>query len=239
MAFEELTIGVILVAALLDSINPCVFGVLIFLIAFMFAVFKTPNRMLLGGILYTAVVYLTYFLIGIGFIKFTVGLGISVAVYWTAAGVAILAGFLEVKDYFWYGKGFTLQLLPGSVERLKFFTKKIAAYNKKHPRSTYFLAAILGVFVTLVELPCTGAPYLAILALIAQGFQAQAVPLLLLYNLIFVLPLFVIIGLAYFGKSSTILERWRMKHRGTMRLVIGLFLIALGTWLIFSIGTFT
>ena len=60
---EGLTLPIIIGAALLDSINPCVFGVLIFLIAFMTKVFKSPTRMLLGGLFYTAVVYISYFLI--------------------------------------------------------------------------------------------------------------------------------------------------------------------------------
>ena len=69
---EGITLPIIIGAALVDSINPCVFGVLIFLIAFMTRVFKSPKNMLLGGMIYTFVVYITYLLIGIGFLKFTV-----------------------------------------------------------------------------------------------------------------------------------------------------------------------
>jgi ABC-type sugar transport system permease subunit len=94
---EGLTMGILVAAALLDSINPCVFGVLIFLCAFMFKVFKSPNKMLLGGLLYTSVVYLTYFLIGLGFLKFTVSFGFSTAVYWVAAIIAIGAGLLDSR----------------------------------------------------------------------------------------------------------------------------------------------
>ena len=121
---EGLTIGIIVGAALLDSINPCVFGVLIFLCAFMIRVFKSPGRMLVGGLIYTAVVYISYFLIGLGFLKFTVSFGFSVAVYWVAAIIAIAAGLLEIKDYFWYGKGFSLQMIPGAAKGIKIFTEK-------------------------------------------------------------------------------------------------------------------
>ena len=48
---EGLTLPLLITAALADSINPCVFGVLIFLIAFMLKVFKTPTRMVIGGLL--------------------------------------------------------------------------------------------------------------------------------------------------------------------------------------------
>lgn len=231
----ELTLPLVIVAALADSVNPCVIGVLIFLVAFMTKVFKSPHRMLLGGILYTFIVYVTYLLLGLGILAFTVSYGFSVGFYWVAAILAIGAGILEIKDYFWYGRWLTLQMIPGSAERIQKYTKLIVRAQKRHIAYSYVVAATLGVFVVLVELPCTGAPYLAILALIGQGAYAQAIPLLLLYNLIFVLPLLVIIGIAYFGTSSMILENWRKKHRGLMRLLIGIFLIALGIYMIFTI----
>jgi cytochrome c biogenesis protein CcdA len=232
---EGLTLPILVGAALLDSINPCVFGVLIFLCAFMLKVFKSPAKMLLGGLLYTFVVYITYFVIGLGFLKFTVSFGFSVAVYWVAAVIAIGAGLLEIKDFFWYGKGISLKMIPGAAKRIKYFTNKIAKMHKKDGMKSYIAAALLGVFVVLVELPCTGAPYLAVLAIIGAGNYAQGIPLLLLYNFIFVLPLFVIIGIAYFGKSSKVLENWRQKHKGAMRLAVGLFLLALGGYMLYTV----
>lgn len=232
---EGLTLPVLIGAALLDSINPCVFGVLIFLIAFMTKVFKSPNKMLIGGAIYTFVVYVTYFLIGLGFLKFTVSFGLSQGVYWIAAVIAIFAGLLEVKDFFWYGRGISLKIIPGAEKRIKLYTEKIKKMHMKDGYLSYLAAGLLGVFVVLVELPCTGAPYLAILAILGKGNYAQGIPLLLLYNLIFILPLFVIIGVAYFGKSSQKLEAWRKKHRGLMRLAVGLFLLALGGLMIYTI----
>jgi len=230
-----ITLPILFGAAVLDSINPCVFGVLIFLIAFMTKMFKSPKKMLVGGLIYVVVVYLTYLLIGLGFLKFTISFGFSVAVYWIAVAIAIVAGLLEIKDYFWYGKGFSLQILPGGAKRIKLYTSKLKKLNKKSSMWTYLSAIPLGIFVTLVELPCTGAPYLAVLAIIGAGNYAQGLPLLLIYNLIFILPLFVIIGLAYFGKTSKSLEKWRKNHRGLMRLSMGLFLVALGTYMIYTI----
>ena len=61
---EQLTMGILITAALLDSINPCVFGVLIFLLAYMTTVFKTKLKMLLAGLIYTVTAYVTYLLIG-------------------------------------------------------------------------------------------------------------------------------------------------------------------------------
>lgn len=231
---EQLTLGIIMGAALADSINPCVLGVLIFLCAFMARVFKTRRSLLVGGLLYTAVVYATYLALGFGILQVTVSVGIASAFYWAAAIIAIAAGIFEIKDFFWYGRGFTLQMLPGAGNRLKKYTKKIEVAYERHPRLSYLFIGLLGVFVVLVELPCTGAPYFAVLALLAKGSYAVAVPYLLLYNFIFILPLIVVITLAYFGRSSR-MEEWRSHHKGTMRLGIGLFLIALGVYMIYSV----
>jgi len=79
MLGDNLTLGIIISAAAADSINPCVFGVLIFLIAFMLKIFKSPGRMLLGGFLYTAVVYGTYLLLGFGILKLALNTGLPLA----------------------------------------------------------------------------------------------------------------------------------------------------------------
>ena len=236
MAGQELNLGIIVVAALVDSINPCVIGVLIFLIAFMTRLFKSTRMMVIGGLFYTLVVYITYLVLGLGILKDTVGIGIASTFYWIAALIAIVAGLLEIKDYFWYGRGFTLQMFPGGAKRLEYYTGKIEKMEQRHPALLFLMLGLLGIFVVLVELPCTGAPYLAILGLLAKGEYAAALPLLLVYNLVFVLPLLVIIALSYAGVSSERFESWRKEHRGLMRLGIGIFLLALGFYMIYSLN---
>ncbi|MBI3020262.1 MAG: hypothetical protein HYY60_02980 [Parcubacteria group bacterium] len=227
----DLTIWIIIGAALVDSINPCVLGALIFLIAFMARVFKNRAKMLLCGLLYTAVVYATYLLLGFGILKVALGAGIAGFFYLAVALIAIIAGLLEIKDFFWYGKGFSLTMIPGGAERLKYYTAKLAALER-HPILLVAATAFLGVFVVLIELPCTGAPYFAILGLLAAGNYASAVPLLLLYNLVFIIPLLFVLAVSYFGVTSTALERWRLRERGLMRLGIGIFLVALGVYML-------
>ena len=229
---EQLTLGIVIAAALADSINPCVFGVLIFLLAYMVTVFKNKLKMLLAGLIYTTVVYVTYLLIGIGIFAFTQSTGVVKPFYWVAGSIAIIAGLLEVKDYFWYGRGFSLQMIPGGAEKIKKLSKIMKELETEHPFLSLGVAALLGFVVVLFEFPCTGAPYLAILALLSAGDYSSGIPMLLLYNLIFILPLFVIIALVYLGHTSHKLEKWRKEHRGLMRLGVGLFLLAFGAYLI-------
>lgn len=212
-------------------------GVLIFLLLFLSRVFKSRMQILVGGLFYSLVVYLTYLALGFGILKVAVSSGIASIFYLVAAVIAIIAGLLEIKDYFWYGKGPSLQMIPGSGDRLKRYTKKIESIYLSHPRLSLFFVALLGVFVVLVELPCTGAPYFAVLALLAKGAYAEAVPYLLLYNFIFIVPLFIVTALAYFGRGER-MESWRMEHRGVMRLIIGLFLTGLGIYMVYAVYPF-
>ena len=232
---EQLTLGIIVAAALVDSINPCVFGVLIFLLAYMTKVFKNTARMLVAGFIYITFVYITYFLLGVGIFTLAYTASFSKPFYWFAASIAVLAGLFEIKDYFWYGKGFSLQMIPGAAERIKKYSNAMKRIETVHPLLSLAVAAFLGIFVVFVELPCTGAPYLAILGMLSKGNYASGIPLLLLYNLIFILPLFVIVGLVYFGHTSKTLEKWRKENRGVMRLAIGLFLLALGAYMIWAV----
>ena len=237
---EQLTLGIIIAAALADSINPCVFGVLIFLLAYMTRVFKNTARMLLAGLIYITFVYITYFLMGIGIFTLAYTAGFAKPFYWFAASVAIIAGLFEVKDYFWYGKGFSLQMIPGAAERIKKYSIAMERMETKHPALSLAVAAFLGIFVVFVELPCTGAPYLAVLSYMSQsGFSYfAALPLLLLYNLVFIAPLLFIIYLAYSGVGLKKLEKWRKENRGLMRLVVGLFLAGLGVWIISTVASY-
>lgn len=219
-------IPILIGAAIIDSINPCAFGVLIFLLAYLTKTVAKKSKILLHGLSYIFAVFLTYLLAGLLLMPLIGSLGrASVITYGVIGFIVIIFGLLEVKDFFWYGKGPSLALLPGASERIKMYVNKITA--------SVFSAFFLGVFVALVELPCTGAVYLAILSLMAlSGTNALTVSWLVIYNLIFVLPLVVILFAFYQGANGVLIEEWRKKYRHLMRLAIGLLLLAMGGWML-------
>ena len=92
---------------------------------------------------------------------------------------------------------------------------------------------VLGMFVAAVELPCTGGPYLAITTLLARiGMSWDIFWLLVFYNVIFVLPLIIILLLVYFGVKTDKIKKWKQSQKKWMRLAIGIVLLALGLLLI-------
>lgn len=224
------TIVTVVTTAAIDSINPCAIGVLILMISVMLVGKQSTKRMLLLGSLYVSSVLAVYLLAGLGLMYYFSTLPLALAEY-ISIGVGvliILAGIFEIKDYFWYGRWFSLTI-PAA------FAKKIHNYTSK---TTVFGVVFLGAFVSAVELPCTGAPYLAIITLLSQNFDFTAFLLLILYNIIFVLPLIIILLLVASGMKLHEIKRWKQANRPIMRLLIGLLLVALG-WLLMLIANGT
>ncbi|OGI95701.1 hypothetical protein A2917_00040 [Candidatus Nomurabacteria bacterium RIFCSPLOWO2_01_FULL_42_17] len=226
MEITNLTIPILVGAAIIDSINPCAFGVLIFLLAYLFKAFHSRRSVLLHGLTYIGGVFITYLIAGLVLLPIISQLGrVSTGAYIGIGVILIIFGLLEIKDFFFYGKGFSLGILPSVGKRIEMLVRKITG-----KLSTSFF---LGVFVALVELPCTGAVYLGILALVSlAGLTANNFILLVIYNLLFVLPLVVILLFIHRVGQTEKFEMWREKYRGYMRLAIGLLLVSLGVWMI-------
>ncbi len=219
-------LGTVVVSALVDSINPCAIGVLILLISIMVA-FKTKRDMIFYGFVYIFSVFLTYLLAGFGLLYFlnSVPLYVSEYISMFVGSLIVVAGLIEIKDFFWYGEGITLAIPLKRAKQIHEMTKKITLPG----------IIFLGVFVAGVELPCSGAPYLAILLLLSQNFNIQAFFMLVLYNIIFVLPLIIILLMVYHGFKIQHIKRWKQNYRTYMRLATGVVLILLG-WLLILIA---
>lgn len=227
----EVTLPIIIGGALLDSINPCVIGVMILLLTVLLRT-KKKSTILKHGAFYILGVYFTYLIGGITLLSFFQIEAIRVVstyLYGIIGIIILIAGFLEVKDYFWYGRWFSLSIFPRFVKSIEDAVV--------HTKASYLASFSFGVFVTLVELPCTGAPYLAVLALLTFLPFIIGISYLLLYNLIFILPLLLIIFLAYKGTSLKVIEKWRRKRRPLMRLLIGLFLIGLSLFIFWIVAS--
>jgi cytochrome c biogenesis protein CcdA len=223
---SDLSLPIIIGAGIIDSINPCAIGVLVFLLAYLMEQTQKPIKLLIHGLVYVLAVFLTYLAAGLILLPIIDKLGqVSTTFYVVLGAIVTFAGLLEIKDFFWYGKGPSLAILPGAAERIKMYTQKIS-----HSLVSTFG---LGVFVALVELPCTGAVYLAILSLMTlAGLSVSNFTLLIIYNIIFVAPLVVILFAMYFGVSADKFESWLKEHRGLMLLFIGLVLVEMGMWMI-------
>lgn len=231
VTIELPTLTTIVATALIDSINPCAIGVLVLLMSTLL-VAKKKDRMMKIGLMYIAAVFLTYFSFGLGLTAFMANIPLWVAEYISifVGIIVVLAGIIEIKDFFWYGKGYQLGIPPRISKHLPDLAKN----------TSFFGVFILGAFVAAVELPCTGAPYLAIITILSQYFDWYAVLLLILYNIIFVSPLIIILFIVAAGawKIDNV-KSWKNANRRYMRLALGILMVLL-SWLLVLIsnGTF-
>jgi cytochrome c biogenesis protein CcdA len=225
------TLGLVIGSAAIDSINPCAIGVLILMVSVVLGQGQSTKRLITVGSAYIFAIFATYLVAGLGLVYFFATVPIVIAEYLSIAvgSLVIFAGVLEIKDYFWYGKGFSLQI-----------PTKYA--NKIHEWSTSNRSIIgvmlLGAFVAAVELPCTGAPYLAIITILRIDFNLVAFGLMVLYNLIFVSPLIVILIMVAGGTKISEVSKWKEESKGNMRLFMGLLLAGLG-WILILIANGT
>lgn len=222
------TLGLVIGSAAIDSINPCAIGVLILMVSVILGQGKSTKQLLITGGAYIFAIFMTYLIAGLGLVYFFSAIPIVIAEYLSLAvgSLVILAGILEIKDYFWYGKGFSLQI-PTK------FAAKIHEWSTE--KNSIIGVMLLGAFVAGVELPCTGAPYLAIITILRIDFTIWAFLLMVLYNLIFVLPLIIILIMVAGGTKISVVSKWKEESKGTMRLFMGLLLAALG-WILILIA---
>jgi len=214
----DLTVPSILIAAAIDSINPCAFAVLIFLLAYLTSLGER-RRIAAVGCTYITTVFVVYFVAGLGLLTVVQQSGLTGIVFTFAAVIAILAGLINIAEVLLKREIFTLAIpvsQKGAIER----------YIR---RASIPSAIALGALVSMVELPCTGGVYLAILGLLGDRMTViEGIPYLLLYNLIFVLPLILILIIMYWGGTPERLEAFRTGSRRWVRILMGIVMVALG-----------
>jgi len=223
--FTTLTVPLVVFCALIDSVNPCAFSVLIILLLSIIAL-QTRRQVLIVGATYITAVFCFYILSGIGIFSFVHLSGISGLISTIAAVLAIILGLINIVDTAWKKEGFVLAI-PESKKPV------IDRYIKT---ATLPAAFVLGVLVGIFELPCTGGIYLAILSLMSDTLTlSQGIPYLILFNFIFVLPLIVILLVVVLGLPPERVNSWRLENRRMLRFAIGLAMVVVGIIIIFGL----
>ncbi|MFA5174523.1 MAG: GAP family protein [Candidatus Pacearchaeota archaeon] len=213
--------------ALVDAINPCALAVMV--IVLMSLLMENPEKrkqVLLGGFAFTLAVFLLYFLYGLLMIKIFSSAIPSTGKYslyiFKGFGLfAIILGILNLKDSMFYKPGGFATEMPLRLRpRMKLLIKKV---------TSPWGAFVIGIFVTLFLLPCTIGPYIIASGQLSQLTILETIPWLLIYNLIFILPM-IGVTLAIYLSFTTVdkVSGWKEKNIKYLHLVEGLILVILG-----------
>lgn len=219
---QTLTLPLVITAGLIDGFNPCAFAVLLLFITFTMGMlqFQTNYRygLMKVGLIYISGIFVTYVLIGIGFLSAISFFSTTHAVGKAAGFISIILGLIVMKDYFIPGS--PLLAIPGSMH---------TSINNWIKRTTVPGVFGAGVLVGLCTVPCSGGIYLAVIGLLSlQSTLAQGILYLLLYNLMLIIPLVAVLLASSNRNVVDKMVAWQSGNKADIRLLMGSFMVAMG-----------
>ncbi len=213
--------------ALADSVNPCAIAVLtMVLVAILIKHPENKRKVLWAGIGFISAVYIGYLFYGAVIIEFFNAFAELIRnntklIYNGLAIIAMIIGALNIKDYFMYQPGGIATEMPMSIRPYaKLWINRI---------TSPWGAFVIGILVTVFLLPCTIGPYIIASGLLAERGIIGALPWLLYYNLIFVLPMIAIVGIVCWGfKEVEDVSGWKERNIRRLHLIAGILLFLIG-----------
>jgi cytochrome c-type biogenesis protein len=212
------------VAALIDSVNPCAFSILLITVGFLLSAGMARRSILKMGAAYIAGLFAVYLLIGLGLLQALHLFNTPHFMAKVGAGVLIAFGVINLLN----------ELFPAFPIKFRIPSAAHGKIAELMNRTSLPAVFLLGALVGLCEFPCTGGPYLMVLGLLHDAdTYFSGVGYLLLYNLIFVLPLVFILLLASNGSLLAKVQEWKKREMKHMKLWTGIAMVALGILILF------
>jgi cytochrome c biogenesis protein CcdA/thiol-disulfide isomerase/thioredoxin len=235
--FRSLGVLTVVLAGLVDGLNPCAFATLVFFVSYLTLSGRQGREILAVGATFTLGVFLAYLVVGLGFYKVLGMLGglLTRLGRWVYAITAVLCAALAVFSLLDYLKARRGDIGDMSLNLPHSLRKRINAVIRRGRRSQAYVAGafVTGLIVSFLELACTGQVYLPTIIFVTSvpELRVRAVLYLVLYNSLFVLPLIVVFILAYYGTTSRDLTRFLQRNAATVKLGMVLLFASLAVWL--------
>lgn len=235
--FRSLGPLTVVVAGLVDGLNPCAFATLIFFISYLTASGRRGREILAAGGSFTLGVFAAYVVVGLGLYRALELLGdwLTLLGRWVYGLTALLCAVLAVLSFLDFLKARRGRLEGMSLSLPEFLRRRTRAAVRHGQRARAYITAtfITGLTISLLELACTGQIYLPTIIFVASvpTMRARAIVYLVLYNLLFILPLVVVFALTYFGTTSLQLGLFLRRRTAAVKLVTAALFAALAVWL--------
>lgn len=216
----------LLASSLVAAINPCTMGVFVMSISSLLGSGKHPKH---------AGVHSMFFALGVGTWALlcagaalaalsVLSVGAVAYIGLATALVLVVYGLVEIKDYFWYGRGISLKLGKKAEDSIHKWTKK------HHSHGRGFL---LGLYSSAVSSHYTVPLIIASMVIVRLSGQVSFVyPVL--WAVVYCVPLLSFSQLVLYGVSVFSVASWRENTKSAMRLGIGLLFVLMGWVLIVS-----
>ncbi|HID86697.1 MAG TPA: hypothetical protein EYP55_04880 [Anaerolineae bacterium] len=237
-SFGPLTV---LAAGLVDGLNPCAFATLVFFVSYLTLSGRKGREVLAVGAAFTLGVFLAYLVVGLGFYKVLDLLGdlLTTLGRWVYGLTALLCAALAVFSFLDFLKARRGDIGDMTLNLPHGLRMRINAVIRRGRKSQAFVAGAFatGVVVSFLELACTGQVYLPTIVFVMSQpeMRVRALLFLVLYNLLFILPLVVVFILVYYGTGSKQLTRFLQRRAAMVKLGMAMLFAALATWLTVSV----
>jgi len=219
----------IIPASLADAVNPCAFTIMFLLLGSILSKHWSVKRVVLSGLAFTLAIFISYSLIWLGLFtalasqwqEYAFWFKIVVWIIW------ILLWLFNLKDYFWYGRwGFVMEVPK---------TWRPAMHKTANAIQSPVWAFFIWIILSLFLLPCTSGPYVVVMSYIAsKTHDVNSIVLfyVILYNLIFVLPMIGITFIVWLGYEKVEkLSKLRTQNIRILHLIIWILMLLLGAYI--------
>ncbi len=236
--FKSFGVLTVVFAGLVDGLNPCAFATLVFFVSYLTLSGRKGREILTVGAAFTLGVFLAYLVVGLGFYKVLDLLGdlLTTLGRWVYGLTGLFCAVLAVFSFLDFLKARRGEVGDMTLNLPHGLRLRINAVIRKGRKSEAFVigAFVTGVVVSFLELACTGQVYLpTIIFVVSQPeMRVRAFVFLVLYNLLFILPLVVVFILAYYGTGSKQFTRFLQQKAAPVKLGMALLFAALATWLV-------
>ncbi len=209
----------VLVSAVVNSIHPCAFSILLVTIAFLFSIGQLRANILKIGGMYVFGIFLAYILIGVGVLQAFHLFDVPYFMAKVGAAVLIALGSINLINVFF--PNFPIKLGVPQIAHRKM--------GELMEKSSLAAAFLLGSLVGICAFPCSGGPYVMVLGLLHDKVTYwQGLGYLILYNFIFVLPLIVLLFIASDKNLLDRVQEWQNREKGNMKFWSGIVMVILG-----------
>ena len=209
----------VLFSALLDSVHPCAFSILLITIAFLFGMQMTRKKILQIGGTYIAGIFAAYLFIGLGILNVLHLFNTPHFMGKLGATLLVVFGIINLASYFF--PRFPIKLKLPSVAHTR-----MAALMEK---ASFPAAFGLGLLVGICQFPCMGVPYLMVIGLLHdQVTYFSGAGYLLLYNLILIVPLVAVLSIAADKMLLDKVREWKTTNLKGVKLWAGIAMIIIG-----------
>jgi len=225
--FDLPTLAIVAGSSAVGSIHPSIIGSPLLVFSSMLGHGHTKKKLLTLGLIYILFMFLSslafgmLIMLGLNYLpqKFSTYLPAFVTI------IVVAGGIIEIKDFYWYGKGV-------SIKTPKYLLNAIHKTASK--KTSVKTSMYLGLLTTLAVLICSGLPYIGVLAMLHNN-NIENWKLLVIFNLIYILPLLFIMLKIHSGLKISRIIKWKEHSKKYARLVVGILLIVHG-WILILIA---